>query len=106
MKSDNTWDANPRTMDYKGQKVELFTVSAFAKALNREIVTIRSLERKGVLSKPRLRDGRKWRMYTRGQIEALVQLAEEEGVLNPNYRNPFSARFIREAKAIMNQPPT
>lgn len=106
MKKDTTWDAKPKIVDYHGQLVEVFTLGALAKALNREIVTIRSLERKGVLSKPRLRDGRKWRMYTRVQIEALVQLAEEEGVINPNYRNPFSARFIREAKVILSQTPS
>lgn len=102
----NTWDAHPKYVDYHGQTLEMFTRGALAQALNREQGTIRSMERKGVLCHPRLRDGRKWWMYSRAQIEALVQLAEEEGVLNPNYRNPFSERFIREAHSILNKLPS
>lgn len=99
------WDGRPQYMEYNGQTVELFTRGALAKALNRVVGTIRSMEMKGVLCHPRLktRDGR-W-LYTRDQIEDLVRLAEEENVLDPRFRNTFSDRFCSEAKRILNREP-
>ena len=101
----NTWDSKPRYVDYRGQTVEMFYRSALATALNREIVSIRSMEHKGVLSHPRLKDGRSRWLYTRDQIEDLVVLATEEGVIDPRYRRPFTERFIREAHQILQRLP-
>jgi hypothetical protein len=36
----------------------------------------------------------------------MIQLAEEEGVINPNYRKPFSKRFINEAHGILGRMPS
>lgn len=102
----NVWDSKPHTVDYHGQTIEVFYRSALAKALNRAIVTIRSMEAKGVISTPRLRDGANRWLYTREQIEAMVELAREEGVLDPRYRRPFTQRFIDQAHAILNRLPS
>ena len=101
----NVWDSKSKFVDYKGLTIETFTRSALAKALNRKIGTIRKMEMDGVLCTPLLRDGRGWWAYTRDQIEDLVKLATEEGVLDPSYRRPFTARFAREAKQILNRLP-
>lgn len=94
------WDAKPVWMSVHGQTKEMFLKSALAMALNRQLVTIRSLENSGVLSKPRLRNYRGRWLYSRDQIEDLVKLAEEEGVIDPLLRRPFSKRFITEANKI------
>jgi hypothetical protein len=99
------WDVRPQQLDYNGKTIEMFNRGAVAKALNREVVTIRSMERKGVLCHPRLKDVRGRWLYTRGQIEDLIQLAKEEEVLDPRFRRPFSDRFIREAHAILSALP-
>lgn len=99
------WDAKPLSQDYNGRDTEFFTRGHLAKALNRESVSIRALERRGVLCHPRLKNGRGWWLYTWDQIEDLIQLAREEKVLNPNYRRPFTQRFIDEAWQILNRLP-
>lgn len=99
------WDGNPHQIYYKGQTIEAFTRSAVAKALNRELITIRTLEKRGILCNPALIDGHGWWMYTRDQIEDLITLAQEEGVLDPRFHNPFSDRFITEAHMILKRLP-
>ena len=101
----NTWDAKPVYKVFGGQTMEVFYRSHLAKALNREQVTIRSLERRGVLCTPYLREKRGRWLYTRDQIEDLIRLADDEGVLDPRYRNSFSQRFINEAHQILSRPP-
>jgi hypothetical protein len=102
------WDVRPKLMYYRGQNVEFFMRGSLALALNRAVVTIRRLEEKGILCQPRIQSAAKhgrW-LYTRDQIEDLVKLAEEEGVINPSYRRPFSDRFTEEAHAILNRLPS
>ena len=99
------WDARPREVTFKGRELELFTRGHLAKALNRKVVTIRRMERTGVLIHPRLRNRHGVWLYTRAQVEALVQLAAEEGVLDPAKRAPYSPRFIREAHRVLHEYP-
>jgi len=100
------WDGRPQYVEFRGQTIEVFTRTALAKALNREFATVCSLERKGILIHPRIRDGRGRWLYTRAQILALVNLAEEEGVIDPRYRRTFSPRFIEQAHLILSQLPS
>jgi hypothetical protein len=99
------WDAHPKHVYYRGQHIQAFTRSALAAALNRKLTTIRMLEMEGTLCTPRLTNKRGWFLYTRDQIEDLIKLAEEEGVLDPKKRKPFSARFSVEAKQIIRRLP-
>ena len=101
----DTWDAKPKYLYYKGQTTPFYTRTALAKALNREVPTIRSMEMKGVLCHPLVQDHRGVWLYKRPQIEELIKLADEESVLDPRYRNPFSDRFIREAHRILKREP-
>lgn len=86
----NGWDANPIIKTLGGKEVEVFTISAFALALEKTIVTIRLWERKGYIPRApyRLRSktvkGQKTggnRVYTRALIEAAVDEFTKRGLL-------------------------
>lgn len=79
----------PRTYLLQGKPVELYPLGAVARALNRQPVTVRKLEQEGVIPRatmilPSHDERGTRRLYTREQIEGLRQVAQEEGVLNPN----------------------
>lgn len=83
------WDAHPIETYPNGVKTDMFRIGALAKALGRDSVTIRSWIRKGWLPRnmyqtpavygSRGNAGR--RLFTRAQIEGIIQIAKEEGVL-------------------------
>lgn len=89
------WDARPirRTFTVKGHKVtqEFFHIGALSQALGKSQITLRAWMDKGWLPEARYRDkpqvnatgkvvaGR--RLWTREQIEAIVTIATEEGML-------------------------
>lgn len=96
----------PRIYSVQGKEVEFFTLGVLAAALNRKPVTIRKWEADGVLPKPRAMtptsDPRgKRRLYTKGQILGLVQIAKEEGILLPSamgkWRDVTKTRFRERA---------
>jgi hypothetical protein len=101
------WDDRWHALDYDGRVVIFFERKALAAALNRAMPTILTMEKKGVLCKPRLRlprHPRPW-LYTESQILDMITLAEEEGVIAPGYHHKFSARFINEAHGILSRMP-
>ena len=86
----NGWDSNPIIKIVKGVETELFTISALAQALEKQVVTIRLWEKKGYLpgAPYRLRskslNGKKVngnRVYTRPLIEIAVQEFSRRGLL-------------------------
>lgn len=86
----SAWDANPIIKSFKGKDLEMFTVGAFAQALDKKIVTIRLWERKGYIpfAPFRLRskqlNGEKVngnRAYTRELIEIAIEEFERRGLL-------------------------
>jgi hypothetical protein len=85
------WDNNPRHYKVKGIDTEFFTVGHLAEALHRTPRTIRWWEDKGVLPPATFRAPKPHksqlkqvgdRLYSREQIEAVIKVAEEEGVLD------------------------
>ena len=103
----HSWDDKWHALDYHGQIVIFFERAGLAKALNRTPDAIRAWEQKGIICKPKIRLPKyphPW-LYTESQVLAMMQLAEEEGVINPNYRKPFSKRFINEAHSILGRMP-
>lgn len=91
-REDEEWDARPITgkiHPVTKQPMELFTVGALGKALRRDAVTMRAWIRKGWLprasfqTKPvygsRGNAGR--RLWTRTQIEGILQIAREENLM-------------------------
>jgi hypothetical protein len=90
--SDADWDARPVVYIYNGVSREFFTIGHLADALGRSPVTIRSWESKGLLPKSPYRSPRPRgeslpgvakgkRLWTRDQIEGIMRLAREEGVI-------------------------
>lgn len=100
------WDEQPHYVLYKGQTIEVFWRGALAKALNRTVVAIRAMERKGSIRTPALFDKHERWLYTRDQIEDMVKLAKEEGVLDPRTTRKFSDRFVKEAHRILGRRPS
>jgi hypothetical protein len=86
----NGWDANPMVKFFFGKETEMFTISALAHALEKEIVTIRLWEKKGYIPNCpyRLRskslNGKKVsgnRVYTRPLIESAIKEFARRGLL-------------------------
>ena len=85
------WRKMGKTYLLNGESVKLYQIGAMAAALNRSSATIRSWERKGFFSTPPLRGkhmghGGRRRLYTEEQIEKLILIAMEEGILHPTTR--------------------
>jgi hypothetical protein len=86
----NGWDENPIIKTLKGVETEVFTIGAFAEALEKQIVTIRLWEKKGYIpiAPYRLRskslNGKKVngnRVYTRALIEITIEEFANRGLL-------------------------
>lgn len=100
---DGDWDDKPRIYVVNGEKREFFTVGHLAVALQRRPVTIRKWEKEGWVPKPTFRvpsaDPRgARRLYTREQVEGMIRIAAEEGILlthqKPIQTTNFTARVI------------
>jgi hypothetical protein len=106
------WDDKPRVVTMGGKTVEFFTIGQLALALNRRPVTIRSWEAKGAIPLARYRtpaiggkEGR--RLYTRRQVEGLVDICRRHGLLHFNVRpkaESLSKAFTDEVKALFKEP--
>jgi hypothetical protein len=99
------WEDKPRVYTVGGKDVEFFTIGQLAMALNRSSVTVRRWEEKGVIpsalfrvpSKSKLG---KHRLYTRAQVEGIVRIAQEEGLLHSNYQGIRKTRFTEKVTAL------
>lgn len=106
-----SWDRTPKTFRYKGEDREFFMIGALAEALGKSEKTIRKWISQGVipdaplrtpkipntLGSGRTQDGAGRRLWTRPQIEAIVAIAQEEGILpgrstKDHSETDFSAR--------------
>jgi hypothetical protein len=105
------WDAKPKMLKVGGEEREFFTVGQLAQALGRQAVTIRNWERTGVIPKPTFRKPSQdprgaRRLYTRAQVEGIVKIAKEEGLLRGDYRpigdTQFTARVVALFKELVN----
>ena len=103
---EDPWDAKPAIYVFNGHSKEFFTIGHLSKALNRSPVTLRSWEKKGLLPRSPYRSpapktsfingppkGR--RLWTRDQIEGLLQIAEEEGCIVDANRTAPSEQFTQ-----------
>lgn len=108
--STDGWDAKPRTYKRNGKDTEFFTVGHLAMAMNRKPLTIRQWERKGIIPKSTYqRAGRggsqhgRRRLYTRAQIEGMIQIAAEEGLLTNDRREIASTNFKPRVLALFKK---
>lgn len=86
------WDTKSYNKNVGGKDMEFFTIGALAKAINRPIITVRTWIKLGYLPQspyrlpPKVdkngteRLGR--RLYSRGMIEAVLQIFQENGILH------------------------
>jgi hypothetical protein len=86
----NGWDETPIIKSLKGVETEVFTISALALALEKEIVTIRLWEKKGYIPiapyrlRSKVLDGKKVngnRVYTRELIEIAIEEFNVRGLI-------------------------
>lgn len=81
----NDWSSNPRTYVVDGNEYEFFSIGDLAAALDRRPGTIRLWERQGYIPEgirsPSVHEGKRQRIYTRPQIEGIVRIAAEVGIL-------------------------
>jgi hypothetical protein len=84
------WDESPIIKSVRGIETELFTISALAQALEKEVVTIRYWEKKGHIPgapfrlRSKVINGNKVngnRVYTRELIEIAIEEFQERGLL-------------------------
>lgn len=99
---DKEWDRHPRKYLVGGVEHEFFTMGHLAAALGRSPVTLREWEREGIIPRATYqvnaasKNGRR-RLYTREQIEGLVKLAVEEGILISHQRPIKETQFAARA---------
>ena len=105
-KPENVWDASPRSYKVKGVPTEFFTVGHLAAAVNRTARTVRYWERHEILPPATFRAPKPHkgsvkqvgdRLYSREQIEAVVAVAKEEGVLAGKAPKPSFTAKVRRA---------
>lgn len=94
--SSYSWLSNPRKLFLNGKEVEFFTIGELASALNRKPVTIRKWEADGIIPKatyiaPSGDKRGKRRLYTKDQILGMIQIAWEEGLLEPNVNGSWKS---------------
>jgi len=108
--ADESWDAHPKKKSYRGVEYEMFNIGAFGKAMGKSPVTLRAWIRKGWLPRNQFQDppvigsrgdaGR--RLWTRAQIERIVAIAREEGLLEQSLpriqQTNFTQRITDEWK--------
>lgn len=104
------WASTPRVYVVDGREYEFFSIGDLAAALDKRPGTIRLWERQGYipegLRSPSVHEGKRQRIYTRPQIEGIVRIAAEEGILDKarpridqtNFRTRVLDLFLELAK--------
>lgn len=113
--SETGWDHKPVFYLMGGEEREFFTIKHLSAALNRQPVTIRAWENRGVLPKSPFRSPppsvaptfgktpRGRRLWTRGQIEGLLRIAQECRVITDPHQKPPSPEFTEKATKLFLQ---
>lgn len=111
------WDDRPFMKVLNGQEVEMFTISALAKAIGKSVQSVRLYETHGYLPKTPYRNpstvvngvsrlGR--RLYTRAMVEEVVTALDGRGLLNaPRIEwgeHPDLPREIADAWKLLREP--
>lgn len=111
-KAQEAWDAHPRHYFVNGVKQEFFTVGQVALALRRTSRTIRWWEGKEVIPPATFRAAAPKRskvkevgdrLWTRAQVEVMIRVAQEEGVLDGKAPAPAFTRKLVSAFLALQQ---
>ena len=107
------WDSKPMVYVYGGVSREFFSIGHLADAFGRSPVTIRSWESKGLLPQSPYRSPRPRgealpgkqvkgrRLWTREQVEGMMEIAREEGVILNG--KPPSKQFTQRVAALFRE---
>lgn len=92
------WDQHPYVLTVQDQDREFFTIGHLGEAIARSPGTIRLWESKQLFPKPTFTVNgadprRRRRLYTRVQIEGVIGIAREEGLLSDGRRYLTQTRF-------------
>lgn len=95
---ETAWDLHPYVLPVDGAPREFFTIGHLGAAINRAPGTIRYWESKRFFPKPSFTVNgadkyKRRRLYTRAQIEGVIRIAQEEGLLNHSRRYLGQTRF-------------
>lgn len=104
---DSGWSDKPLQMKINGVMYEFFTIGQLAMALNRKPITIRKWEDRKVIPKARYRDPRGRRLYTRRQVEGLIDLCHQHGILVFQGRpaaGTVTKAFTKDVIALWKEP--
>ena len=109
----NDWDDHPRILKLDGVDTEFFTIRHVALALGRSARTIRTWEDKEILPPATFRSTKPHksqikqvgdRLWTRAQVEAMVEIARDDGVLKgQSPSKQFTWRLVRAFLALQEQ---
>lgn len=103
------WDSKPLVYDVDGELREFFGIGAVAKALGRSPITLRKWEAEGIIPPAGFRitgktsNGNR-RLYTRAQVEGMVRIADEEGILEHEGRGVHisTTKFTARVKELFD----
>lgn len=105
----DTWADYPYVeLTLKGVLTRFYSVGVLAERLERKPPAIRKWERLGYIpssdyrSPGRTKNGQR-RLYTRAQIEGLVDIAREEGLIGASNRNVSATAFPARAAALFKE---
>ena len=96
------WDRKPLVRAVNGRNHEFFMIGALAEALGKSPPTVRGWIRKGILPKARYRLPAKpgtlgdtgKRLWTRAEIEGILKIAQEEGIVRTRDESGFNVNYI------------
>lgn len=105
----DTWAALPgKEFTLRGKQVKFYGISVLAGKLERGSAAMRKWERLGYLPptpyrSPGVAPNGQRRMYTRAQIEGLVTIAKQEGLLGDYIRNVSATDFPTKAARLFKR---
>lgn len=99
------WDAHPLTFTVNGEEREFFLITALCSAIGLSAVSIRRWEREGWFPKASYTTPANGaiagkRLYTREQIEGLVEIAREEGPFTRRNNPVTKTNFLPRARQL------
>jgi hypothetical protein len=99
-----SWADSPRRYLFEGRYYEFYSIGDLARALQKSPVTIRLWESQGFIPMPRRADAvdpdKEQRIYSRAQIEGIVEIAKEEGIFGVARPRLSQTRFAERVAAL------
>jgi MerR HTH family regulatory protein len=103
---EQTWERYGREyLDSQGRRIMLYSISALAEALERDVKTMRHWDKYRILPPCDSRtdsasEHGRWRLYTHAQLVGLRRIAKEEGLLSGKRVFVQKTQFTAKAEAL------